>query len=103
MADTTYTRSDLIEAVYKASGVTRSDATLIFDTFLEGIVTLLKENNEFKVQKFGTFLLKDKAARIGRNPKTGEEVEIAAHKAVTFKAAPALKTAVEGTLEKEAA
>lgn len=93
---TTYTRSDLIEAVYKASNVTRSDATLIFDTFLETAVSLMKKNGEFKVAKFGTFALKDKTARVGRNPKTGQEVEIAAHKAATFKPAQALKTLVEG-------
>ncbi|MEM6602748.1 MAG: HU family DNA-binding protein [Pseudomonadota bacterium] len=95
MTDTTYTRSDLIEAVYEACSVTRSDATLLFDTFIEGVIELLRENNEFKVPKFGTFVLKDKAERTGRNPKTGEEVLIAAHKAVSFKPAPALKTAVE--------
>lgn len=92
---TTYTRSDLIEAVYKSAGVTRSDATLLFDTFLENIIDFLKDNGEFKVAKFGSFALREKAARTGRNPKTGKEVEIAAHNAVVFKPSATLKNLIE--------
>ena len=95
MAESTLTRSDLIEAIYKEAHMTRSDATLVFDTLLETIYHILKENSELKIQKFGSFVLKDKVARVGRNPKTGEEVEIKAHKAVSFKPHSHLKTRIE--------
>lgn len=97
MTEATLTRSDLIEAIYKEAHITRSDATLIFDTLLETIYKLLKDNSELKILKFGSFLLKDKVARVGRNPKTGEEVEIKAHKAVSFKPHSTLKARIENT------
>ena len=93
--ETACTRSDLIEAVYKSAKVTRNDATLIFDSFLEKMVSLLKETNEVKIPKFGSFTIKEKSARMGRNPKTGKAVEIAAHNAIAFKPSSVLKNAVE--------
>lgn len=99
--ETACTRSDLIESVYKSSQnnnngqLTRVDATALFDSFLEQVVALLQESGEVKVAKFGIFSVKEKAARMGRNPKTGTSVEIAAHKAISFKPSSVLKAAVE--------
>lgn len=95
MSAETITRSHLIEAVYKETGVTRSESTLIFDILLETLGSLLKEKGEVKINRFGSFVSKEKAQRVGRNPKTGQEVTIPAHNAVSFKPAQALKTIVE--------
>ena len=95
MTAETITRSDLIDAIYKETGTTRSEATLIFDILLESVGTLLKETNLVKINRFGSFLNKEKAERTGRNPKTGQEVIIPAHNSVSFKPAQALKSAVE--------
>lgn len=103
MSSATITRSQLVDAIYKEVGVTRSDATLIFDTLLETVADLLKKNGEVKINRFGSFICKKKAQRIGRNPKTGEEVTIPEHYAVSFKPAQALKTAVESNDVKLAA
>lgn len=95
MTAETITRSNLIDVVYKETGVTRSEATALFDVFLESIGSLLKENHLVKINRFGNFVSKQKAERIGRNPKTGQEVTIPAHYSVTFKPAQALKDAVD--------
>jgi integration host factor subunit alpha len=95
MTAETITRSDLIDAIYKETGTTRSEATLIFDILLESVGTLLKEKNLVKINRFGNFVNKEKAERIGRNPKTGQEVTIPAHNSVSFKPAQALKSVVE--------
>ncbi len=103
MSTETITRSQLIEAVYQETGTTRSEATLIFDVLLESIGTLLKEKGEVKLNRFGSFVSKEKAQRIGRNPKTGQEVVIPAHKSVSFKPAQALKAGIETQDIKKAA
>jgi integration host factor subunit alpha len=103
MSNETITRSRLIDVVYKETGVTRSEATLIFDVMLEAISKLLKQDGEVKINKFGTFSCKRKAERVGRNPKTGQEVKIPAHNSVAFKPATNFKVAVEQTQFKLAA
>jgi integration host factor subunit alpha len=103
MSAETITRSHLIEAIYKETGTTRSESTLMFDILLESIGNLLKENGEVKINRFGSFVSKEKAQRIGRNPKTGQEVVIPAHNAVTFKPTTSLKTAVDTQDLKKAA
>jgi integration host factor subunit alpha len=103
MSVETITRSQLIEAIYKETGKTRSESTLIFDILLESIGNLLKQKGEVKISHFGSFVCKEKAQRVGRNPKTGQEVIIPAHKAVSFKPAQALKTGIEQTVAKKAA
>jgi integration host factor subunit alpha len=95
MTTETITRSSLIDVIYKETGVTRSEATSIFDVLLESIGALLKENHIVKINRFGNFVSKQKAERVGRNPKTGQEVVIPAHYSVSFKPAQALRTIVE--------
>ncbi|MFT6072173.1 MAG: integration host factor subunit alpha [Alphaproteobacteria bacterium] len=103
MSSETITRSQLVEAIYQGTGVTRSESTLIFDTLIETIGSLLKEKGEVKINRFGSFVNKQKAQRVGRNPKTGQEVIIPEHYAVSFKPALALKTSVEAQELKKAA
>lgn len=85
---------ELVEAVAEKAGLTKADATRALDATLESITEALVKGDKVPLVGFGTFSVSKRAAREGRNPRTGETVKIAARKAVTFKAGSALKDAV---------
>lgn len=85
---------ELVEAVADRVGLTKADATRTIDTVLEVIKEALVKGDKVPLVGFGTFGVSKRAAREGRNPKTGETVHIAARNAVTFKPGTALKDAV---------
>ena len=85
---------ELVEAVAEAAGLTKTDATKAIDATFAAITGALKKGDRVPVVGFGTFGVTRRAAREGRNPRTGETVKIAARNAVTFKAGSALKDAV---------
>lgn len=85
---------ELVEAVAEAAGLTKADATRAIDATFEVITEALKSGDKVPLVGFGTFAVSQRAAREGRNPKTGATVQIAARNAVTFKPGSALKDAV---------
>ena len=85
---------DLVEAIAEEAGLTKADATKAFDATFKVIKNALANGDKVPVAGFGTFDVSKRAAREGRNPRTGETVTIAARNAVTFKAGSALKDAV---------
>ena len=85
---------ELVEAVAEAAGLTKTDAAKAVDATFEAITKALKKGEKVPVVGFGTFGVSKRAARDGRNPRTGETVHIAARNAVTFKAGSALKDSV---------
>ena len=85
---------ELVEAVAEKVGLTKADATRTIDAVLETIKEALVKGDKVPLVGFGTFGVSKRAAREGRNPKTGETVHIAARNAVTFKPGSALKDAV---------
>ena len=85
---------ELVEAVAAAAGLTKTDATKAIDATFAAITEALVKGDKVPLVGFGTFDVSERAARDGRNPRTGEVVKIAARKAVTFKAGTALKDAV---------
>lgn len=87
-------KSELVEAVAEKAGLTKADATRAIDAIFATITEALKNGDKVPVAGFGTFAVSERAAREGRNPRTGATVTIAARKAVTFKAGTALKDAV---------
>ncbi len=87
-------KAELVEAVATATGLTKADVTRVMDSIFETITEALKAGNKVPVAGFGTFGVSERAGRTGRNPRTGETIEIAARNAVTFKAGTALKDAV---------
>ena len=90
----TTTRSTLSEAVFKNVGLSRNEsASLVDSVFLEILQSLIK-GDDVKISSFGTFIVRRKKERIGRNPKTGEEVPITARSVVTFRASNVLKSRV---------
>ena len=92
--DKTTTRSTLSEAVFKNVGLSRNESANLVDTVFSEILTSLIKGNDVKISSFGTFIVREKKERIGRNPKTGEEVPITARSVVTFRASNVLKSKV---------
>ena len=84
-------KKELIDSIAKRTGVKKSDAELVLNTALAEIERALLAGQPVTLHGFGTFELKKRDARTGRNPRTGEPVEIAASKTVAFKPAKALK------------
>jgi DNA-binding protein HU-beta len=84
----------LAEQVNEMLGTTKSQAEAVVDTVFDSIAKALKRGDEVSVAGFGKFSIKDKPARMARNPKTGEQVKVAASKAVKFSVAKALKESV---------
>jgi len=87
-------KSELIEAVASAADIEKSTASRAIQAVLDNISASLKRGDPVVLVGFGTFAVRERSARLGRNPKTGEEIKIAAGKAPVFKAGKALKDAV---------
>jgi len=85
------TKSDIIKAIAESHGTTQSAVQAVVDGFLDVVADSLTLGEEVNLHNFGTFRPVDRKARLGRNPKTGEAVDIAASRAATFKPAKALK------------
>lgn len=81
----TITRADVAETIYEEIGLSRKDSTEILDMILDEIVNELSSGNDVKLSSFGTFSLRDKKARAGRNPKTGVEAVISSRRVISFK------------------
>ena len=92
----TVTRADLTEAVYQEVGLSRNESAQLVETVLEEVASTLASGESVKVSSFGTFSVRDKAQRVGRNPKTGEEVPILPRKVLVFRASHVLKDQING-------
>jgi DNA-binding protein HU-beta len=88
-------KSDLIEAMADAADISKSAAGRALDGLTDAIAVALKDGDNVSLIGFGTFSIKERAARTGRNPQTGETIEISASKTPSFKAGKALKDAVQ--------
>ena len=87
-------KGDLVEAVAASAGLSRADATKAVDATLDAIQGTLADGGSVSLVGFGTFSVKARAARMGRNPRTGEAIQIAASNVPGFKAGKGLKDAV---------
>ncbi len=87
-------KSELTDAVAEATDLTKTEAARAVDAVLSTITGTLAKGEQVGVVGFGTFLVRDRAARVGRNPQTGAEIQIAAAKVPAFKPGKALKDAV---------
>ena len=93
----TVTRVSITEAIYEEIGLSRKDSGDVLDMIVEEIKSELAAGNDVKISSFGTFSLRKKKARIGRNPKTGVEAEITPRTVISFKPSQILRKAVNGT------
>ncbi|MAI50119.1 MAG: integration host factor subunit alpha [Rhodospirillaceae bacterium] len=103
MADETVTRADLSEAVYQEVGLSRNESAELVESVLSEIADTLTIGETVKISSFGSFSVRQKGQRVGRNPKTGEEVPILPRKVLIFRASNVLKNRVNGDTAEEAA
>ena len=94
MKGNTVTRAHLAEAVYQEVGLSRNESAELVDSVLNEISDALAKGESVKISSFGSFLVRMKGERIGRNPKTGEEVPILPRRVMTFKASNVLKSRI---------
>jgi integration host factor subunit alpha len=85
---------DLSEAIFREVGLSRNDASQMVESVLDHMSDALVRGEQVKISSFGTFSVRDKTARIGRNPKTGEEVPINPRRVLTFRPSHLLKDRV---------
>ena len=94
MVDNTLTRMDLNEAVFREVGLSRNESSDLVESVLNHISDAMVKGEQVKISSFGTFSLRDKSARVGRNPKTGDEAQIAPRRVLTFRPSHLLKDRV---------
>ena len=94
----TVTRADLSAAVYREIGISLSESTALVDAVINEVIQALEAGDTVKLSSFGTFSLRRKKQRVGRNPKTGVEVPITSRTVLSFNASNILKAKVNDTL-----
>ena len=94
MGGKTLTRMDLSESVFREVGLSRNESAELVESVLDNISDALVSGENVKISSFGTFSIRDKTERIGRNPKTGEEVPIRPRRVLTFRPSHLMKDRV---------
>ena len=85
------TKADIVESVYEMIGFSKKEASQMVETVFEVIKESLERGERIKISGFGNFVIKEKRARKGRNPQTGDEIEISSRKVLSFKPSQTLK------------
>ena len=100
MNGSTVTRADLAEAVHEEVGLTRQDCAELVERTLELTAQALERGEQVKLSGFGVFQVREKRARMGRNPKTGEPAEIEPRRVIGFRASQVMKARIDRALSK---
>lgn len=95
-SEDTLTRAAIAEAMHNRLGLSRAESLGLVESIIDHICDALERGENVKISGFGTFLLRDKGERVGRNPKTGIEVPITPRRVMTFRASQMLKDEVSG-------
>ena len=103
MIGKTLTRADLAEAVFQKVGLPRNESAEIVELVLREIVASLERGQTVKLSSFGSFGIRDKGQRVGRNPKTGQEVPITPRRVLVFRASNIMKQRINETLSRRKA
>ncbi|MCY4551558.1 MAG: integration host factor subunit alpha [Defluviicoccus sp.] len=98
MASATVTRAHLAEAVYQEIGLSRNESAELVETVLQEISDSLTRGESVKISSFGSFSVRQKGPRVGRNPKTGQEVPILPRRVLVFRASNVLKSRINETM-----
>lgn len=98
MTERTLTRAEIVEHLVQKIGMTKQDSSNFLERVLEMVCSELEQDRDVKFARFGSFVVRRKRARVGRNPKTGEEAPITARRVVSFKPSPLLRQRVESSL-----
>ncbi|MFT4098413.1 MAG: integration host factor subunit alpha [Rhodoblastus sp.] len=96
MSGRTLTRADLADAVYRAIGLSRVESAAMVETVLGEISDVIAAGETVKLSSFGSFIVRAKGERVGRNPKTGVEASISPRRVIVFKASHVLKSRING-------
>ena len=88
------TKADIVEELYEKIGISKQEAARITELFLDIMKEALEKGETVKISSFGNFVVREKRARRGRNPQTGDEIMITPRKVLTFKSSPVLKQAL---------
>lgn len=94
MTEKTLTRMDLSEAVFEEVGLSRNESAQLVESILQHVSDALVRGETVKISSFGTFSMRDKAARVGRNPKTGQEAPIPPRRVLSFRPSHIMKERV---------
>ncbi|MEQ9258039.1 MAG: integration host factor subunit alpha [Roseovarius sp.] len=94
MSEKTLTRMDLSEAVFREVGLSRNESATLVESVLDHVSDALVRGEQVKISSFGTFSVREKSARVGRNPKTGEEVPINPRRVLSFRPSHLMKDRV---------
>ena len=100
MADDTLTRAELTEAIYEEVGLSRNESAELVEAVLGEMSNALIRGESVKISSFGSFTIRNKSERIGRNPKTGEEVPITSRRVIIFKPSHVLKNRINSPQDK---
>ena len=98
MGGKTVTRADLCEAVYQKVGLSRTESAELVEQVLDEICACIVRGDSVKLSSFGSFIVRQKGERVGRNPKTGEEVPISPRRVMVFKPSNVLKQRINSAL-----
>ena len=100
MNNSNITKKDIVEDIALRTGLTQVDTKVIIESFLSSVVKAMSEGNNIEIRGFGSFALHHREPRVGRNPKTGKSVEVAAKAVPHFKPGKALRDAVNESVNK---
>ena len=89
------TKAYLVDAIYERVGFSKKESAKIVEMVFDIIKETLQDGEKIKISGFGNFVVRDKRSRIGRNPQTGEEIEISARRVLTFKPSQVLRNALK--------
>jgi integration host factor subunit alpha len=92
----TMTKADIVERIYEKVGFSKKEATEVVEAIFELVKKRLERSEKVKISGFGNFVVREKNARKGRNPQTGEEIRLAARRVLTFKPSLVLKNILNG-------
>lgn len=95
------TKADIIEGVYEKVGFSKKESAEIVELVFDSVKETLERGDKIKISGFGNFQVRQKKARVGRNPQTGKEIEISARRVLTFRPSQVLKSALNGELPPE--
>ena len=98
MTEHTVTRADMAEAIYREIGLSRTESAVLVESILDHFIKTLSKGETVKISGFGSFSVRQKRERMGRNPKTGKEVPITPRKVLVFKPSSVMKDRVNSAL-----
>ncbi|MCM2324111.1 MAG: integration host factor subunit alpha [Oligoflexia bacterium] len=93
------TKADIVEALYEKIGFSKKEAADLVELVFDTIKSTLSQGQKIKISGFGNFVVREKRSRIGRNPQTGESIEISARRVLTFRPSQVLRAEVNASLE----